>query len=148
MANNINAIDPYKTHTLDEFITVGKGSSTITYYTTSILEQIKGINYTIDNIVFDYMDEIKQLRVKVKLDQAQARYYMYDGVYMLSYDLYKTRDLAFLIMALNGVYNPIDFTMDTIYIIRPSSMQDILSSIYNAEKEYIDFNRSSIESKG
>ena len=141
---NINTSDPYKTHTLNEFISVGKSSSTVTYYASSILDQVKGINYSIDNIVFDYMDELKQLRVKVKLDQAQARYYMYDGVYMLSYDLYKTRDLAYLIMALNGVYNPKDFTMDTIYIIRPNNMQEILSAIYNAEKEYIDINRSSL----
>lgn len=141
---NINTSDPYKTHTLNEFISVGKSSSTVTYYASSILDQIKGINYSIDNIVFDYMDELKQLRVKVKLDQAQARYYMYDGVYMLSYDLYKTRDLAYLIMALNGVYNPKDFTMDTIYIIRPNNMQEVLSAIYNAEKEYIDINRSSL----
>ena len=141
---NINTSDPSKTHTLEDFIDVGKASSTITYYTTSILDQIKGINYTIDNIVFDYMDELKQLRVKVKLNEAQVRYYMYDGVYMLSYDLYKTRDLAYLLMALNGVYNPKDFTMNTIYIIKPSDMQSILSAIYNAEKEYIDLNRTSL----
>lgn len=141
MANN-NTTDPSKMHTLEEFIDAGKASSTITYYTTSILDGTNGINYTINNVVFDYMDELKSLREPVKLTAAQYNFYKYDGVYLLSYDLYKTRDLAYLIMALNGIYNPKDFTMNPLYVIRPSALSEMLNAICNAEKEYLDLNRS------
>lgn len=137
-----NDSEPSTMHTLEEFIAAGNASSAITYYKTSILDGTQGINYTIDNVVFDYMDEIKQLREPVLLDGVQKNYYKYDGVYLLSYDLYKTRDLAYLIMALNGVYTPRDFTMNPLYLIRPSNMSSILNLIYNAEKEYLDINRS------
>ena len=140
MATNTN--NPSTMHTLEEFINIGKASSTITYYTTSILDGINGINYSIDNVVFDYMNELKQLREPVLLTTAQSNSYRYDGVYLLSYDLYKTRDLAYLIMALNGVYNPKDFTMNPIYVIRPNNLTELLNAIYNSEKEYIDLNRT------
>lgn len=143
MANN-STINPYKMHTLEDFVDAGKASSTITYYTTSILDGTNGINYSINNVVFDYMDELKQLKVPVELTPAQANYYKYDGVYLLSYDIYKTRDLAYLIMALNGVYNPKDFTMNPLYIVKPSDLSQLLNAICNAEKEYLDLNRTAM----
>lgn len=144
MVNSNNTTDPSKMHTLEDFVDVGKASTTITYYTTSILDGVNGINYSINNVVFDYMDELKQLRVPVQLTAAQANYYKYDGVYLLSYDIYKTRDLAYLIMALNGVYNPKDFTMNPLYIVRPSDLSQILNAICNAEQEYLNINRAAM----
>lgn len=137
-----NDTEPSTTHTLEEFISAGIASSAITYYKTSILDSIQGINYSIDNVVFDYLDELKELREPVKLTDLQKNYYKYDGVYLLSYDLYGTRDLGYLIMALNGVYAPKDFTMNPLYLIRPKNLLAMLNAIYNAEKEYIDINRS------
>lgn len=140
----VNDTEPSTTHTLEEFISVGNTSSVITYYKTSILDYVNGVNYSIDNVVFDYMDELKQLREPVLLTTLQKNYYRYDGVYLLSYDLYGTRDLGYLILALNGVYAPKDFTMNPLYLIRPKNLLTMLNAIYNAEKEYIDLNRSNL----
>ena len=141
MANSNN---PNEKHTLDEFIATGKASSTVTYYATSVLDGNNGIHYSIANVVFDYIDEIKSLKEPVSLTPEQAKLYMYDGVYTLSYDVYGTRDLAYLIMALNGIYNPMDFTMNPVYMIRKTYLLPILEDIYNAEREYLNFNRSEI----
>lgn len=139
-----NNTDPSTTHTLEEFVSTGKTSSTITYYTTSILDGSNGIHFSIDNVVFDYMEELKQLREPVRLTTLQHNYYKYDGVYLLSYDLYGTRDLAYLIMALNGIYAPKDFNMNPLYLIGPSKLSSMLNAIYNAEKEYLNINRSKV----
>lgn len=139
-------VDPNTTHTLNEFISTGIQSSAVTYYSTSIVDGgNNGIFYSINNVVFDYLDELKELREVVELNAEQKQYYKYDGVYLLAYDVYGNRDLAYLIMALNGVYNPKDFTMNPIYLIRKSTMASALESIYNAQKEYIDFNRSQMK---
>jgi hypothetical protein len=139
--SNYNNVTP---HTLEEFIEYGEASSEITYFDTSILAGENGIMYTIDNVVFDYLDEIKDTRLYVKLNASDYKKYRYDGVYMLAYDVYGCRDVAYLILALNGIWNPQDFTMNPIYMLRKQDMKALLEAIKNAESEYINYNREQV----
>jgi hypothetical protein len=128
-------------HTIEEFISEGEASSAVTYYSTSILSGDNGIKYSVDNVVFDYFDEIKDLKLQVKLNASDWRKYKQDGVFLLAYDVYGTRDVAYLILALNGVYNPQEFTMNPIYMLRKSDLTSVLEAIKNAETEYLNLNR-------
>ena len=65
--NNLN-LNPNTTHTFEEFIQAGEASSAVDYYSTSILAGNAGILYTIDNVVFDYLSELKEIRVAVELN--------------------------------------------------------------------------------
>jgi hypothetical protein len=60
---------------------------------------------------------------------------------MLAYDVYGTRDVAYLILALNGIWSPQDFTMNPVYMLRKTDLLSILESIKNAETEYLNYNR-------
>ena len=103
-----------------------------------------GILYTIDNVVFDYLSELKEIRVAVELNASDYKKYRYDGVYLLAYDVYGCRELAYLILALNGIFDPKDFTMNPIYLIYKSDLHRMLEAIKNAETEYINFNRDQV----
>ena len=141
--NNIN-LNPNTTHTLEEFIQAGEASSAVDYYSTSILGGDAGILYSLNNVVFDYMDELKELRESVQLNASDYKKYRYDGVYLLAYDVYGCRELAYLILALNGIFDPKEFTMNPIYLIRKTSMLRMLEAIKNAESDYIKINREQV----
>ena len=77
--NNLTNTNPNTTHTIEEFIEAGSVSSSVTYYDTSILDGNAGILYSINNVVFDYLDELKELRQLVKLNSSDYKKYRYDG---------------------------------------------------------------------
>ena len=141
--NNLN-LNPNTTHTFEEFIQAGEASSAVDYYSTSILAGNAGILYTIDNVVFDYLSELKEIRVAVELNASDYKKYRYDGVYLLAYDVYGCRELAYIILALNGIFDPKDFTMNPVYLLRKSDMKAMLEAIRNAETEYINWNREKV----
>lgn len=141
MMNTIAKNNPSLKHTLKEFIDAGKASTEISYYSTSILDGNQGVMYSIDNVIFDYLDELKSISQLCMLDYGEYQHYMYDGVYLLAYDLYKSRDLAYIILAINGIYDSKDFIMNPVRLIRRDLLAEILSQIYNAERGYIGLNR-------
>lgn len=126
---------------MEEFISVGKSEAAMSYYQTSILDGgNNGILYAINNVLFDYIDELKEIREPVKLTPQQYSVYKYDGVNLLAYDIYGNRELAFIILAINGVYDPKDFDMNPLYLIKKDNLTKICNAIYNAEQEYLDWN--------
>ena len=142
MANNN---DPNTMHTMEEFISVGKSEAAMSYYQTSILDGgDNGILYAINNVLFDYIDELKEIREPVKLTPQQYSVYKYDGVNLLAYDIYGNRELAFIILAINGVYDPKDFDMNPLYLIKKDNLTKICNAIYNAEQDYLDWNNQKL----
>lgn len=135
---------PAKTHTLEEFVSVGKESTSLDYYKTSILAGDSIVHYSIDNIVYDYIDELKELSETVTLSDEMYSKYKYDGVFLLAYTLYGNRELAFIILLLNGIYDSKQFDKRKIKLVKKEVLMNFLNEVYNAEKEYIKFNRSSM----
>lgn len=138
------AISPAKTHTLEEFVSTGKESTSLDYYKTSILAGDSIVHYSINNIVYDYIDELKELSQTVTLSDKMYSKYKYDGVFLLAYALYGNRELAFIILLLNGVYDSKQFNKRKIKLVKKEVLMNFLNEVYNAEKEYIKFNRSSM----
>lgn len=138
------AISPSKMHTLEEFASTGKESTSLDYYKTSILAGDSIVHYSIDNVVYDYIDELKELAEELTLTDEQFSKYKYDGVFLLAYYLYGNRELAFIILLINGIYDSKQFNKRKVKLIRKEILMNFLNQVYNAEKEYIQRNRTSM----
>ena len=94
---------PEKTSSVEEFIEVGSADD-ITYYNFSILEKYTNsdgysIEYSINNVIYSYMEEIKDRIVELELSDDDYAKYKYKPK-LLAYDVYKTTEVYFIIMAI------------------------------------------------
>lgn len=142
MANSTTP--PAETNTLSDFVEAGVNDD-ITYRNFSILEKIGDIEFIDHCIINDYLDELKKLCVQVTgittLERIRYRY----SPDLLAYDMYGSTQLDFIVMAVNGVATPTEFTMKgNLYLPKKSILKSFLSMVYNAESEYITTNRSDI----
>lgn len=73
--------------------------------------------------IFDkYIDFIKGVCIKVKLNEVERQKYKYNPK-KLSYDLYKTEELWSLILKLNNLGSEIEFIPNSIYILNPNEKE-------------------------
>ena len=138
---------PQETYTLSQFINA-KESDTLTYSKLSILQRSlthPEMVYAIDNVLYTYMDEIKSLRKLVKLTLHEKTKYMYKPK-LLSYDIYGSTELYFVLLAMNGQCNLKEFDLvdKRFYALTPVDMTAIINSIMIAEDENIKINRNNL----
>lgn len=127
---------PQNTSTIEEFINSGSGI-TITYYNLSFNDMLSnGTVVSVHNVVSDYLDELKDAAVYVSLNQDQQFKYMYKPK-MLCSDLYGNPELYFIILLLNDMADVKEFTKPVIRMLSKNSMSELLTLIYNAEKQAI-----------
>lgn len=128
---------PAETYTMEDFIAIGRGvdMSYDKYAFKELLEN--GTEICIHNSVNDYMREMKERAVVIKFTREQYIRYRYH-VKLLSYDVYGTQELYFIILLLNGIIDVKEFDFSTLLMLRVDDMMDIMSRIYNAEYKYID----------
>ena len=134
---------PEKTATIEEFIDIGD-TDDITYSQFSILVKCIGensiIQYAQDNIIYDYLDELKEDAVEYEFTDDEYVKYRYKPK-LLAYDLYGSTEIYFVIMALNGMCNIKDFNKRKLRLLYRSIMIELLNEIYSAESDYIKYNR-------
>ena len=135
-------MDPKDASTIDQLISAGK-NVIITYNNLAILEKIQHMYLPVDNIIYTYIDELKKYIIPVKLTDMELVRYKYKPK-LLAFDVYGSTDLYFVIMALNGIIDVRDFTMNTINMFKKEHMNILMSYIYNAEKTYLEQNRDEI----
>ena len=138
---------PQETYTLSQFINA-KESDTLTYSKLSILQRSlthPEMVYAIDNVLYTYMDEIKSFRKRVKLTLHEKTKYMYKPK-LLSYDIYGSTELYFVLLAMNGQCNLKEFDLvdKRFYALTPVDMTAIINSIMIAEDEHIKINRNNL----
>lgn len=141
-ASNSQIIEPQKTATLDEFIEAGNTDER-TYYNFSLLFHSSAdpnIILSSTNIIYDYMDEIKDCIVEVEFTTKQYLKYRYRPK-LFAYDIYGSTELFFVIMAINGICDIKDFNKTKIKALYKSDMVALLDAIYNAESSYVKKNR-------
>lgn len=139
--------EPFTSSTLQDFISLGEDDE-FTHYNFSILELIdNNIEVPLKNILEnDYLDELRTLAENVTLSDEEFRQYRYKPQ-LLSIALYDTPELYFVILAINDMISKKDFCEKTIKLISTDNMLQIINYIYNAEEEYIEDNRISIDEK-
>lgn len=136
------------TYTISQMIAL-KSSDSITYKNFSILQQSvtdDSLIYSIDNVIYDYMDEIKPYRQLVELTDMEVVKYKYKPK-LFSYDVYGSTECYFVIMALNGICNLKEFDLidHTLWALAPNDMYTIMNLISRAEKTQITLNRQNIK---
>lgn len=144
-SNSLQRKQPAETCTLSEFVASGINDD-MTYRNFSIFGKIKDMEVLDHCLVDDYLDELKASSLKITgITDAERLRYRYSPD-LLAYDMYGSTQLDFVIMAINGVVTPTEFTMQgNIYLPKKSVLKSILSMIYNAELEYIQINRTEYE---
>lgn len=132
-------------YSISSFINSNNGDDEVSYHNFSLLTQENIgndiVQFSYANIIDDYIDELRENCVEVELSEQDKIKYFY-APDILSYDLYGTIGLDFVIMKLNGVINPKDFDLSIIKLIpNKEVMSELLSKIYSSEYSYIERNR-------
>ena len=144
-----NGIDkPARTYTLEDFIGF-KAQDNMTYYNFSILSKSilkDGIIYSKDNVIYNYLDILKGKSKKLKLTDSEYHNYRFKPK-LLAYDLYGSSELFFVIMAINGICDIKDFDMKKFRMLTPKDLNSLLSQIYSADIDYIEYNRQEVGEK-
>ena len=137
-----------ETYTVEDFIELGKEIDDIQYSKFSILAKAVSdvtnpILYATHNLIYDYEEELK--KVSLTIDMTDNEYNKYRlKPKLLSYDVYGSTEIYFVILFINGMYNLKDFDRKTIKLIKKDTMIQLLEAIYNAEQNYLMTNRSSV----
>lgn len=126
------------TATIKDMIEAGKNIE-MTYYNSSYIEKIGNIEYSVHNIIHDYMEEIEPYLQTVTLSDSEYRKYKYKPR-LLAYDLYGSTDLYFLIMIFNNICDVKNFDIRKIKLLSRANLS-IINKIFITEKEYLDKNR-------
>ena len=128
---------PQNTTTIEDFVASGNSIS-ISYQNLSFLRTLdNGTSLSILNVIADYIDEISNVCVNVSLNQAQQFKYFYKPK-LLCHDIYGNPELYYIILLINDMADVKEFTKPVIKMPRRTHMNDIISMIYNANKEAID----------
>lgn len=144
---NVSSISTDTTYTLSQFIAL-KDSDQITYRNYSILQQSltdPSIVYSMDNIIYQYMDELKQYRKLVMVSDIDRLKYAFKPK-LLAYDIYGSTEMYFILLAINGMCNVKEFTLEdkTFWGIAPNDLNTLLNNIYRAEAEHLSINRANL----
>lgn len=130
--------DPSLTYTIEDFIK-SKNQDQLTYSNFAITTIIDRQSFVQDTIINHYIDELKTLCVKVdSLSDEEIVRYRYSPD-ILSYDIYGTTQLDFIILLCNGIIDPKEFDFKKTYLMLPplAILKEFLSSIYTAESQWI-----------
>lgn len=143
LTNNVE-----ETYTVEDFIELGKDIDDIQYSKFAILSKASSdvenpILYAEHNVIYDYEEEFKKLSLNVEMTDTEFLKYRFKPK-LLAYDLYGSTELYFALLFINGIYTIKDFDRRHIKLIKKSDMIELLEAIYNAESNYINSNRSSI----
>lgn len=128
------------THTLQEFIAFGKAVDVFDYKRFCLIDKRNGTDVVVHNVLDDYIEELKDRAIIITLTPKQIEEYRYNPK-KLSYKLYGTTTLYYIILKINNLTSTHEFTIKngTLLLFRPTDMKDILSSVYNSEKNMISY---------
>lgn len=137
---------PELTQSVEDFIELGI-SDEMTYSNFAVLAKCLGdtnVVYAQDNVIYDYISELKKSCIQVVLSDEELIRYRYNPK-RLSFDVYGSTELYFIILAVNGMCSFKDFNKKSLKLLYKKDMNDLLTKIYNAEMEYLNRNRTHLE---
>lgn len=127
---------PSESYTMEQFISLGRKVS-LTYDRYSFKELLSnGTEISILNVVNDYMREIKENSLLVRFSENEYRKYRFKPK-ILSYDVYGTQDLYYVVLLVNGIIDEKEFDFTELLMPTTDTMNTYMSAIYNAEYRYI-----------
>lgn len=131
-------LKPSQTSTVEDFIDTSDVIP-MSYNILSLKNTLTNhdISIVVYNVLDDYYDEIMEKTVEYEFSNAEYDMY-FQAPKLLSNYLYNNTELDFILMRINGIYDPKDFIMRKIRLISRIDMIGIISNIYNSNKKFID----------
>lgn len=130
---------PAETYTLSDFIEMGK-SDEETFHNFIAKRKTLYAEFVDQNMLDFYMDELRAISIKVDEFTAQeiAKYKYHPD--LLSYAVYGSTQLDFIILLANGIIDPKEFNFKRKYVYIPPKqyLDEFLSAIYNKERDWIN----------
>ena len=124
------------TYTLSQFIAAGK-MNTVDYDAFSYKEMLSnGTEVAVLNVINDYMTELQEVAVNVKLSTEEYLKYRYKPK-LLCRDVYGNAEVYFVILLLNGRIDVKDFDVTELKMLSVADMNTYLTLIFNAENKWI-----------
>ena len=124
------------TYTLSQFIAAGK-MNTVDYDAFSYKEMLSnGTEVAVLNVINDYMTELQEVAVDVKLSTEEYLKYRYKPK-LLCRDVYGNAEVYFVILLLNGRIDVKDFDVTELKMLSVADMNTYLTLIFNAENKWI-----------
>ena len=133
---------PYKSYTVEEFVQY-QGVSKLNYEDYCLHEKESFLNIISYNILDDYLDELKLISKTIELSDTEYIKYLYKPR-ILAYDIYGDPELFFIILKLNNLCSSKEFNLKKLKLIPKDTLLEILSIIYNSEKNVLQRNSNTI----
>lgn len=146
MPNTTSGNNPAITYTIPDFIAM-KSQDELTYANFAIFDYKDGETFVEQSIVDFYINEIKSICIKVdSISVEEVAKYKY-APDLLSYDIYGTPSLDFIILICNGIIDPKEFDFKRKYIMLPKAkdLASLLSAIYNSEYNWLSINKKQVK---
>lgn len=127
------------THTLSEFIAISNAiTDNFSHRTFCMMETRDGIEYAVYNVLDDYLTELKQQALTIKLTDKEKDTYIYNPK-LLSYKIYNTTLWYYIILRLNNLCNVHEFTISSgkLLLIPLNKLKILLSTIINSNSKSI-----------
>jgi len=128
-----------QTHTLQEFIS-RRYEDELTYRNLSIVDYANNIELIDRNLISEYLPELTSICTEYKFTVPEYRRYKYSPD-LLSYDLYQTTQLDFLLMMINDMVDYKEFNLKKIKLPNVTLLQKALSDILSVNGGFIEQNR-------
>lgn len=111
-----------------------------TFLKTTMVINVDGLLIPYETTLRKYLDYIKANSFLVKFTDEEKIKYMYNPK-RLSYDLYNTTRLFFILLYINNMKSKIEFDRDTILVPKPGILKDCIEKIKIKEQDVVDINR-------
>ena len=137
--HNTRTSDPRLAPTVVDFILAGKETNVIRYPHLMFQESKDGINYVVHSVLDDYLQDMQEKAIECTLSKDERdRYYLKPRI--LSSDIYGTTELYYIILRINNMWSPKQFTLDNnkIKMLTKDHMNDFLSAIMRVESKDIE----------
>ena len=137
--HNTRVSDPRLAPTVVDFILAGKETNVIRYPHLMFQESKDGINYVVHSVLDDYLQDMQEKAIECTLSKDERdRYYLKPRI--LSSDIYGTTELYYIILRINNMWSPKQFTLDNnkIKMLTKDHMNDFLSAIMRVESKDIE----------
>lgn len=111
-----------------------------TFLKTTMVKNVDGLLIPYETTLRKYLKYIKDNSFLVKFTDEEKIKYMYNPK-RLSYDLYNTTRLFFVLLYINNMKSKIEFDRDVILVPQPGILKECIEKIKIKEQDIIDINR-------
>lgn len=122
-------------HTIEQLIQNGRDTE-LTFANSSILCGDSNISFTYRSCFDRHIQVLKSISVLVELNNEDYIKYKYNP-HLLSYVLYGTTDLWFILLKINNMIRLTDFDRKKLYVIDPHKT-DIINDLHIIEKGHLE----------